>query len=238
MALGFGLLVPHAPAPGDTIQTSAGQTRRISLPDGSTVTLDADTRIVVHHDAAERVVTLIGGRAFFEVVPDPVRPFVVQAGPGRVAVLGTRFQVEMGADERVEVMLVDGALRLQSGLSPDHDHALVLAPGQSARWTAQTRHWQTNVSDIQVRTAWHTGHLIFRNTSLREAIAEFNRYSPRPLDVADADADADTAAWRIHGVFRHGDVHSFARALEHLLPVEVRDDGERLLVLNRPDHNR
>lgn len=78
--------------------TGHGQTLRQPLPDGGSVTLDAQSRVQLAYYAAGRSARLLAGAAFFEVTRDAQRPFVVDVpgaqGGVRITVLGTRFGVE------------------------------------------------------------------------------------------------------------------------------------------------
>ncbi len=61
----------------EAFSTGVGETRIASLPDGSTVQLDAMTTIRVRQDLLSRRVELAAGQAVFEVAKDRRRPFSV-----------------------------------------------------------------------------------------------------------------------------------------------------------------
>ena len=75
------------------IATPVGNNREISLPDGSQATLGGATALTVSYTSRERTVVLNSGEAFFEVRSEPNRPFIVQTPSGRVAAVGTAFNV-------------------------------------------------------------------------------------------------------------------------------------------------
>ncbi|WP_149195080.1 FecR family protein [Luteimonas suaedae] len=225
---GFQFLRPPRPAPPQSFATATGETRRAVLDDGSVVTLDTDSRIAVAYTDQARRIEIAHGNAFFDVAADASRPFVVDAGPGRATVLGTRFQMNT-ASGRLEVVLVEGSLQLEhrgTGGNASPPALVVLEPGQSARLDGQAAGWRIGPADVEARTAWLQGRLIFRDTPLPVALAEFNRYSTVKLRIGDARLEALT----IHGVFRTGDQRSFALALASTLPVRVQDvDGDLVL---------
>ncbi|MEQ9221639.1 MAG: DUF4974 domain-containing protein [Cyclobacteriaceae bacterium] len=72
-----------------------GQKITSVLPDGSLVKMNADTRITIPEFFTQnkREVTLIG-EAYFEVVKDPARPFIIHVDGFTVEVLGTSFNVK------------------------------------------------------------------------------------------------------------------------------------------------
>ncbi len=64
--------------------STTGQVRDIALPDGSQLTLDADSLVTVAVRGNTRSIQLVRGRALFAVAKDPSRPFAVTAATRRV----------------------------------------------------------------------------------------------------------------------------------------------------------
>src|SRR6185437_12701527 len=62
---------------------------------------------------------------------------------------------------------------------------------------------------------WRKGYLTFHDTTLADAVAEFNRYN-----------DPQTAGIRISGTFRPTDYQAFVRLLHDGYSVEVHDTHE------------
>jgi FecR protein len=82
----------------------------VTLADGSHVELNSQSAIAIHYDAGQRRVRLLEGEAWFEVSPDPVRPFVVEASGGTVTALGTAFNVD-AEKERAHVTVTSRGSR-------------------------------------------------------------------------------------------------------------------------------
>jgi transmembrane sensor len=82
--------------------TAAGETARVSLPDGSTAWLNTDSALRVAFDGARRLIRLLEGEALFEVAHDPARRFAVLAHDGLSTALGTRFAVLRAACLKAE----------------------------------------------------------------------------------------------------------------------------------------
>jgi ferric-dicitrate binding protein FerR (iron transport regulator) len=119
-----------------SVQTAPGATATHTLPDGSTVELNADSRLTYDRSfstfsllEANRRVVRLQGEAFFEV-EDDARPFVVQTSTANVEVVGTSFSVNSRADggEGTLVALAEGRLRV-AGRAAGAPHAS-LQPGQ------------------------------------------------------------------------------------------------------------
>src|ERR1700682_3763402 len=71
--------------------TGIGEQRVVNLADGSTLELDADTRVRVRLSDHERLVDLLEGQALFHVAKDPQRPFIVRSDTTRVRGVWTQF---------------------------------------------------------------------------------------------------------------------------------------------------
>lgn len=76
-----------------TYSTDIGERRSITLADGSTIDLNARTRIRVRMTEHERGVELLEGQALFQVAKDKARPFIVRSDGTQVRAVGTQFDV-------------------------------------------------------------------------------------------------------------------------------------------------
>lgn len=197
------------PRPG-AIELAAGTgvIRTIQLPDGSRVTLDRGAAIRDLSSAGERRIILLRGRARFDVAHDAARPFVVDAGEGRVIAHGTVFDVAVEGPA-VRVVLVRGAVEVRGrgygkpGAAPAH----MLAPGDELLLQdgigAPTR------ADAAT-LAWPGAAMIsFDAAPLRDAVAAFNRTSVQAIRLEAPGA----ASHRLSGAFRRDDPQGFADAV-------------------------
>jgi transmembrane sensor len=73
--------------------TDIGERRSITLADGSTVDLNARSRLRIEFSKKERRVELIDGQALFQVAKDKNRPFIVSSSDATVRAVGTQFDV-------------------------------------------------------------------------------------------------------------------------------------------------
>ncbi|MCU0942795.1 MAG: FecR domain-containing protein [Hydrogenophaga sp.] len=219
--------------------TQRGQQLSVTLPEGSALRLDTDTRleVAVYHDRRE--VQMPKGQALFEVKPDPSRPFHVMAGATRITVLGTRFSVrytQSGLEAGgVSVMVEEGRVRVaripNEGIPFPRDahstaaesDAVELVAGQSV--IADSRGHLAPVSILPPASAlaWRDGRVVLNDTPLRDAVAEFERY----LDTGLVINDPRAGKLRLNGSFDLRQFSAFKRALPQALPVRLRsrDDG-------------
>ncbi len=211
--------------------TAIGDLRTVPLSDGSSAMLSSDSQMQVALSRAERRIDLDRGEAFFEVSKDPKRPFVVSAASRQVVAVGTRFSVRRdGANLRVVV--TEGTVRLESGASTASGKTptTLLQAGSVALATPQGLLVRTGtVEEAERQLDWRGGYLTFRDTSLQEAAAEFNRYNPRKIVVADAEA----GAMRVGGNFRWSNTEAFVRLLEQGFPIRAEQHPDQIVLHSR-----
>lgn len=226
VALGSAWLLRPA---GLAYRTSIGGLASVPLADGSKVTLNTDTSIRVIETAAERSIELQAGEAFFEVAKDPARPFVVHAGGKRVIAVGTQFSVRHDRGG-LDVIVAEGQVRIADSSKAKAVPDIKLAAGEIARLRDdEALVSQASLPRVQEALSWRQGFLVFHDTTLATAAAEFNRYNTRKILIP----DPQTAAIRIGGNFRVANIEGFVRLLEDSFPIEARRDADAILLTAR-----
>ena len=95
-------------------ETAIGGMSTIELSDRSEITLNTDSRAVVSFAPGRRIVNLERGEMHIHVAHAPARPLSVIAGGHVIQAVGTAFSVKVDASQRVEVLVVDGRVRVQA----------------------------------------------------------------------------------------------------------------------------
>ncbi|KAF2988690.1 FecR family protein [Methylocystis sp. MJC1] len=181
-----------------------GERKVVTLDDGSWAQLDSRSSISVHYSAAERRVTLLSGEAWFDVAPDPARPFVVEAGEGSVTALGTAFDVALdGSGARVTVN-EHRVLVMSRGAS------VVVAEGQQSGYERGAAARAPEAVDIDAATAWRHGKLIVTKQPLRDVLAAVGRYHRGIIYCV----DPSVCARRVSGVFGVDDLRQLVDEVE------------------------
>lgn len=214
----------------NTYRSAIGETRVVSLPDSSTMTLNTNTAVQVNLTATERRIDLFSGEVFFEVAKDPERPFVVNAAGKRIVAVGTRFSVFRGPLD-TRVVVTEGQVNVAE-LRDDHTVGpeTPLPAGSIARAGAAgiiVKH--STVAEAETYTTWLNGYIALRDTELATAVAEFNRYNRKQLVIA----DPDIAAMRIGGNLRATNIDAFVRVLEEGFAVRAEDQGNRIVLTGK-----
>jgi ferric-dicitrate binding protein FerR (iron transport regulator) len=155
------------------ISASADAVKSVTLPDGSLVSLNSNTHLIYPQRFGKntREVT-IEGEAFFEVKPNPQKPFIIHAGTAQVKVLGTSFNVRAypGARE-MEVIVRTGKVQvLNPKKETKQNDELILTPGDKGTLVHQSHALVKSTNENPNYIAWKTHELVFRATSLNEVI--------------------------------------------------------------------
>jgi transmembrane sensor len=218
--------------PAEHFATSVLEQRDVTLADSSVVHLDVGSEIAVNMTEHGREITLTRGRAMFDVAKDWKRPFVVTAGGTRTTALGTKFQIEHGA-ESVVVVLTEGSVSVGPSNNESADPAALweerLVPNEQLSLEDGRATPVKTTVDTYMATSWSRGRLIFRGTPLAEAIEEVNRYSTRKVRLA----DPSLAALTVGGNFIAGDSELILSAFAAALPLRSVDAGAGEILLFR-----
>jgi transmembrane sensor len=222
--LSFAHFLPESPEL-TVAATAVGATRSEHLPDGSTVLLNTDTRVSFAIGESSRVVRFEGGEAFFNVAPDPERPFVIAVGGREVRVVGTSFNVK-ASDGHTDVTVAEGTVRLTdktnwwSAVLPP-DTSQVLTAGMQASYDEQSEPVVTRVTPAVV-APWRHGQVIYRRERLEDVIADLDRYFEGSFVVQGQGA----ADLRVSAVINLGDKATVLGTLGRQLPIRVEElDG-------------
>ena len=211
-------------------RTAVGERTNVKLPDGSIAVLNTDSVVKVAYTGRERGVRLVKGQALFQVAHNKRVPFQVYAGDRRITAVGTTFDVRLDA-EKVKVTLVEGVVRVARVARVPTPAA---PPAQQVTMSAgelleagPTATMTVRPADVRAQTSWQSGLLVFKSATLAEAVEEVNRYTDRPVAIA----DPSIAGYRVTGVFRTADPGRFAAAVTEVLPVEVQAERDGSLTL-------
>lgn len=171
-AVALYVTIGDAPSYDADYTTATGEDRRIELADGSSLHLGPESAVAVDYSEDRRVVRLFAGEAYFDVVPEPTKPFHVATQSLEARVLGTAFEVQL-TEGSTTVAVQEGRVGingLQGAEIPEHLGAgdwLRLVPGGSL---------QTGSMPPDQVAAWRNGRLIVRDLSVAEVVSRLRRY--------------------------------------------------------------
>lgn len=193
--------------------TGIGQRRKVSLADGSRVSLNTDTAIDTAYDSARRLIRLRRGEILVTTAPDPAlahRPFVVRTIHGRMRAHNARFLVYEQGDSTL-VSVLEGALEVEA---QDSRVTIKTPAGRQVRFSRDyVGRMQTADSD---RAAWSEGVLIAKGVPLAALSQTLRRYR-----IGYLGCDGRAGALEISGAFPLDDTDRILAVFEQTLPITV-----------------
>lgn len=211
-----------------TLVTAEGNIGEFTLPDGTKVWLNENTRLTYPEsfDGKTREVELCG-EAFFEVRKDAERPFMVQMHNLDVEVLGTSFGAACYLDRKVEeIILKNGSVKI-SGESMQN--SVVLKPNE--RLTYSPFDGNVCVTDFDVENAyrWYEKYLAFDNARFGDILSNIeHRYNVeiRPLTSVSMDT-------RLSLTIIHEPLETIMDVMSTLLPIRYEIHGNSLIIRDK-----
>jgi ferric-dicitrate binding protein FerR (iron transport regulator) len=151
-------------------ETPCGEKSMVTLPDGSEVWLNANSRLVYNSFSANHRQVELKGEAFFKVARNEQAPFVVKTNECSVEVLGTTFNV-MAYDEfgRKEITLLSGKVNVQMKGSEQ-----VLKPGQAL--ILKDHKFQVVEVNAAQSSGWVDNKFTFQNIPLSELMKRLENW--------------------------------------------------------------
>lgn len=209
------------------VQTPKGGQINITLPDGTKVWLNADSRITFLSNLGvqHREVT-VTGEVYFEVAKLAGKRFTVKSASGEIEVLGTKFNVRnYPEDEGMETALVEGSLAMKTITD-----RVVLKPNQvgvaSAQRISISQH--ERIMDI---IAWKNGLFLFENTTLADVGRQLGRWYNIQVQLGEG-----LGARRITGKINRDVKLSHVLEMLYYLGIETKLTDNNLMMTPQKEH--
>ncbi|MDE0038725.1 MAG: FecR domain-containing protein [Gammaproteobacteria bacterium] len=216
--------------------TQVGEQRTLTLDDGSTVTLNTRSQILVGMTDNVRRIVMDRGEAHFEVAPDPLRPFTVEVGGQSITAHGTEFNLRRN-DDGFALALIDGRLALhRQGREPPADPPWLdlrqhpvdngslardefgLVAGAVVDFNAHDQTFAAHHdSNVARRQQWRQGRLTFIDEPMARVVAELSRYSEKPIRIH----DPKVGDIRVFATLRLDSIDEALTTLENAVPIRV-----------------
>jgi len=231
------------------VVAKSGARSYLLLPDGSKVWLNSESRIEYKGNFNDSIREVnLEGEAFFDVVKDKKRPFIVHTSDIDVRVLGTAFNVKSYPHEpSIEATLIRGLIEVTNKKEPTSPK-VILRPHQklvfSKDATAGRQKAATspahrpfsittlpkNIADTSVvETSWVYNKLVFDGESFREIAGKMERwYDVKILFRSDKVADIP-----IHVAFRDESIEEALKALQMIEPFTYKISGNEIEILKK-----
>ena len=211
-----------------------GEIKPLILPEGSRVTLAPRTELSVSLSSGAREIALIQGAAIFDVASDPARPFSVSAGRVSATALGTVFEMRNNGGV-VRVAVADGEVEwarpfLLAGRPTDLMQRNALAAGNFASLKLDSDEAVFGSFKAQDFGSWRRSRLNYEGATLKEIIADANRYSERRIVLQGDYAKVESLS--MTGFFNSDDVDDMLSTLTAVFPVTIEHAPPKEIIVS------
>jgi transmembrane sensor len=216
-----------------TASTPRGGTYQVTLPDGTRVWLNADSKISFPSQFSGGIrKILLSGEAYFEVNKDKARPFIVVTDRQTVEVLGTHFNINAYRDENnTRTTLLEGSLRVngkstaQGPVLPLGEGNIILKPGQQSI-LSNTNQILVKVMNAGETVAWRNGKFVFRKDDMQSVMRQVSRWYD--IEVVYLDDMSGKTIWGT--VNKYANISAVLDMIELTGGVSFRIEGRKVFV--------
>lgn len=204
------------------ITAERGQKSKVTLPDGSKVWLNSNSRITYASDynSKKRNITL-EGEAYFDVAKNPNLPFIVDAGGVKVKAIGTKFNVRAYRDEMsIRTALVEGKV-----LTYSSKDKILLHPCQEAIFEKSTgRLTASEVPNTDHLVPWLANEIYLDGMTL----GTLAKMLERMYNVEIIFADPQVEKYSYTGLIKNNSLPNVLELISGTSPVKYRINGNTI----------
>lgn len=203
---------------------SVGNKSTITLPDGTTVTFNANSKVEMAAGYNKKNRTIIlNGEAFFDVAKNEKIPFTVKCGDVITTALGTSFMVRYYQHEAdIKVSLVTGKVKVQCAPRQPGAQAdiVYLDPGQQLMVSKKAAHDLIRKKEFKIADAimWQHDELAFRDAKFDEIVVKLEDWYGVKIEVKNMPA----VSKHFTGEFKNKSLKNILEALSFIHKFEYR----------------
>ncbi len=149
-------------------------TRHLTLPDGSTVIVKANSKLDYPDSFAgnSREVILVG-EAYFDIARDTKRPFIIHTGEIKTTVLGTAFNINASTDtKKITISVTSGKVKVEQ----KNKLLAIVDPNQQVTFNiSRAQAEKRSVDAFAVVSDWTKQEMAFDDISFEEAMQLLSR---------------------------------------------------------------
>ena len=205
------------------VHVKNGEHKRVILPDGTSVTLNAGSYLRYPREFITDVRRIeMNGEAFFEVTRDEEKPFLIHTKDADVKVLGTSFNVKaFDMDEQLTVSVQTGKVQVDlpeamMRLLPDEQFVMDKTKGE----------FQKRNEDARLSTVWIKGGLYFNRTPIRTVVNELVRMYNRTIEFAPGAEYNDY----IYGEHDNKSLEAVLKSIQYSTDIKYRIENDKIVL--------
>lgn len=231
------------------IVSGKGMRKKITLPDGTLVWLNAGSKLSYDSDLnkKERRLVYLVGEAFFDVAHEQNRPFIVRTNKISIKVLGTAFNVKAyELDQVSEATLLRGSIELS--VNNKSQQKILLKPSEKFALTENRTAKDEkallqdsgdltlkieNIAPVRIagqdyieETSWKDDVLVFKNESFEELKPKLERWFNVQIEIA----GNVPKSYRFTGIFKNEDIKEALTAMQLIKPFHFKLKADDVII--------
>lgn len=207
-----------------------GETKKLVLPDGSEVTLNANSALkYINSRSSNSREVWLSGEGFFKIrhiEPNDkgIQKFIVHTRDVNVEVVGTEFNVNDVTSDKTEVLLTKGKVRLS--LVKGNNQTVNMVPDQLVSYNNRSK--LLNVKKVSAGNyiCWMDHKYIFEKVTLEDLSKELSRYYGKQVIIT----DAKMSKQRMSGTLEMQDESTLIQTLSALLGTPVKQKNNQIII--------
>ena len=206
--------------------TAKGSKGKFTLPDGTVVWLNSESRLVYPDQFADgkRTVNLVGG-AYFEVVKDEKKPFIVKAGDVDVEVLGTSFNISSYPfKDNIETALLSGSVKISG---PSVRKEIYLKPNEVFEYKRDLHAVSVKSANASLYADWIKDRLVFDNRPLSDILISMEGWYNMDIVCPEKFAESTYMSFTI----RQEDIDEILRAMSFIILISYQIKNGKAFIM-------
>lgn len=207
-------------------QTSYGEIKRMTLPDGTIVTLNAESTLKIERGFSQknRMVHL-DGEAFFEVMHKTAIPFTVETKALSVTALGTSFDVSAFANEpEINVALKTGKVLVKT-ISKEKAE-IILKPGERVVYQKKNALLNKETFNSKIQLAWQNRIIAFQNAGMQQVVNQLERYFGVNIDIN----HLPVREWQLTGEYKNQSLEDILQSLSFSYGISYKMEDNKIVL--------
>lgn len=206
--------------------TPRGNKKIITLPDGSTVVLNADSKLTYGSDFTQNRTITLEGEGFFDVVRDEEHPFKVITDNIATTALGTSFNIRAyEGNPNIQVSLATGKVKVENNFD---QNLLEIVPGEAVYYSEDKNTFEKQNVNLSNVLSWKEGILQFEKTPFNLIIEDLERWYGVEIKVA---GDKKLPEYKCSGTFKpHEYLSNVLKVLSYSVEFDYKINGNEVIL--------
>ncbi len=166
-------------------KTNKGSISSIRIEDGSVIWLSSETELFLEKYSDNRIIARMNGEAYFDLVPDTERNFLIDLGYFMVRDIGTTFNVRAyNQENNISVSLATGIIDL---ISKNNEPLLSMKPQELISFDKETKNISVMEKDPAIISAWKDNKFVFIDRTLADICKELENWYNVEIEIANSE---------------------------------------------------